>query len=76
MWKMTPGGILIESKEELKKRLGRSPDDGDAVVYCSMITRKMATILRMQQAQDIQTDVFTIGKRAQRQTEYNVFGRR
>jgi hypothetical protein len=29
---MTPRGIRIEAKEEIKKRLGRSPDDGDAVV--------------------------------------------
>ena len=27
-------GILIESKEQIKKRLGRSPDKGDAVVMC------------------------------------------
>lgn len=32
-YKLTAGGILIESKEDIKKRLGRSPDDGDAVVY-------------------------------------------
>ena len=33
-WKMTPRGILIEPKEDLKKpeRLGRSPDKGDAIV--------------------------------------------
>lgn len=33
-WKLTPRGILIEPKEDLKKpeRLGRSPDKGDAVV--------------------------------------------
>lgn len=39
-WKLTPSGILIESKEEIVKRLGRSPDDGDAVVYCSVNTVK------------------------------------
>lgn len=32
-WRMTPAGILIESKEEMRERLGRSPDDGDAVCY-------------------------------------------
>ena len=31
-WKLTTRGILIESKEEIKKRIGRSPDRGDAVV--------------------------------------------
>jgi hypothetical protein len=27
-------GILIESKDDLRKRLGRSPGKGDAVVMC------------------------------------------
>jgi hypothetical protein len=32
-WKVTSSGkILIESKQEIKKRIGRSTDDGDAVV--------------------------------------------
>lgn len=32
-WKTVPGGkIVIESKDEIKKRIGRSPDLGDAVV--------------------------------------------
>lgn len=30
-WKMTPGGILLESKEDIKARIGRSTDTGDAV---------------------------------------------
>jgi hypothetical protein len=30
-WRITGGGILIESKEDIRKRLGRSPDRGDAV---------------------------------------------
>ena len=30
---MTSGGrVQVESKEEIRKRLGRSTDDGDAVV--------------------------------------------
>ena len=40
MWKLTSGGILIEQKEEIKKRIQRSPDKGDAVLYCSMKTLK------------------------------------
>lgn len=33
-WKLMSGGrIQIESKDDIRKRLGRSPDDGDAVVY-------------------------------------------
>lgn len=31
-WKITPGGVLLESKEDLSERIGRSPDCGDAVV--------------------------------------------
>jgi len=31
LWKMTTGGVLIESKDDIKKRLGRSTDSGDAV---------------------------------------------
>lgn len=32
-WSLKTNGILIESKDELRKRLGRSPGKGDAVVY-------------------------------------------
>jgi hypothetical protein len=32
MWELTPRGIKIESKDEIRKRLSRSPDKGDAVV--------------------------------------------
>lgn len=39
-WKLTPSGVLIESKEDLIKRIGRSPDKGDAVIYASEITHK------------------------------------
>jgi len=39
-WKMTGGGVLVEAKEDIKSRIGRSPDRGDAVIYCSMETRK------------------------------------
>lgn len=34
-YKLTPSGILLESKADIKKRLGRSPDKGDAVVCCA-----------------------------------------
>lgn len=32
-WKLTPRGIQVEAKEDIIKRLGRSPDYGDAAVY-------------------------------------------
>lgn len=34
----TARGIQIESKDDIKKRLGRSPDRGDATVLCAMRT--------------------------------------
>lgn len=33
-FEITPRGIKIENKEAVMKRLGRSPDSGDAVVMC------------------------------------------
>jgi hypothetical protein len=32
-WKLTPRGIQVEAKPDIIKRLGRSPDYGDACVY-------------------------------------------
>lgn len=32
-WRPTPRGVQIEEKDEIKKRLGRSPDRGEAVMY-------------------------------------------
>lgn len=32
-WKLTPKGIQVEMKPDIIKRLGRSPDFGDAAVY-------------------------------------------
>lgn len=39
-WKLRPGGVQVESKDEIIKRIGRSPDRGDAVVMANMTTRK------------------------------------
>jgi len=35
-WKLTASGIQIESKDDIKKRIGRSPDSGDAVVLAAL----------------------------------------
>lgn len=45
-WKMTAGGkIQVESKDSIRERLGRSPDDGDAVVMAFYpVQRGPATI--------------------------------
>jgi phage terminase large subunit len=36
-WSQQNGKIIVQSKEELKKKLGRSPNKGDAVVYWNWI---------------------------------------
>jgi hypothetical protein len=33
-WELTTRGIRIEDKNQIRKRLGRSPDEGDAIVMC------------------------------------------
>jgi hypothetical protein len=43
-WKVLSGGkILIESKEQIKARLHRSTDAGDAVVQAFLVVKKRAT---------------------------------
>ncbi len=39
-WKLTVAGVQVEGKDEMKKRLGRSPDRGDAVCMALMGTVK------------------------------------
>ena len=39
-WKQTARGIMIESKDNIRKRLGRSTDCGDAVVLALTMGRK------------------------------------
>ncbi len=36
-WKLTVSGIQVEDKDEIKKRIGRSPDVGESVIYASAI---------------------------------------
>lgn len=38
-WTQQNGKIIVQSKEELKKKLGRSPNKGDAVVYWNWVRR-------------------------------------
>jgi hypothetical protein len=38
---MTASGIQVRSKEEMKQELGRSPDDGDAVIMANIPTMKI-----------------------------------
>jgi hypothetical protein len=64
LWMLTPGGILVESKEDkigadgvkiagLKRRLGRSPGKGEAVVYCSMVTQRRTKPIDLPPAQNL-----------------------
>lgn len=39
-WSLKTNGIQVESKEEIIKRLGRSPDKGDAVALAHLIRRR------------------------------------
>jgi hypothetical protein len=39
-WKLGVSGVLVESKDEMRKRLGRSPDRGDAVCMALLATAK------------------------------------
>jgi hypothetical protein len=39
-WKVSTTGILVESKEDIAKRIGRSPDRGDAACLALMTTEK------------------------------------
>jgi hypothetical protein len=41
-WEPTPGGIQIESKEHIRKRIGRSPNKGDAVMMALAMGDKAA----------------------------------
>lgn len=42
-WKLSAQGVQIESKEEIIKRIGRSPDKGDSIVYANAATRTKLT---------------------------------
>lgn len=38
-WEPCVKGIKIEDKDEIKKRLGRSPDEGESLIYASVIPK-------------------------------------
>jgi hypothetical protein len=39
-WSLSTSGILIESKDDIIERIGRSPDCGDAVVMACWIDKR------------------------------------
>lgn len=81
-WFLTPRGIQVESKEQIIHgprlhkdaiALGHSPDDADAVIYCSVDTIKQSVIRDLvtdQAGRDYDPLTFGIQKREQQQT-YN-----
>jgi len=40
-------GVMIESKEEIKKRLGRSPDKGESILLANLPTNKAAVLFEV-----------------------------
>jgi hypothetical protein len=43
-WELTPSGIKVESKEDIRKRIGRSPGKGDVIAM--VLTEGQAVITR------------------------------
>lgn len=43
-WTLRQNGIQVESKDDIKKRLGRSTDSGDAVAYANICTDKQNNV--------------------------------
>ena len=37
-YKITTAGVLVQDKKEIKERIGRSPDKGEAVMLCNYST--------------------------------------
>lgn len=58
-WKMTPRGIKVSTKDEVKEVLGRSPDAGDAFTYAQIDTVKTATLERMYEDTNFDTDPYS-----------------
>jgi len=40
-YKLTTSGVLVEEKEEIKKRIGRSPDKGESILYANLIQPRL-----------------------------------
>jgi hypothetical protein len=60
-WQLGQNGIQIESKKDIRKRIGRSPDVGDAIVMClsegeAVITRRLADAGRRRSIKNIRTE--------------------
>ena len=40
-YKLTTSGVLVEEKEEIKKRIGRSPDKGESILLANHLINKI-----------------------------------
>lgn len=60
-WSLTKGGIQVERKDDIIKRIGRSPDKGDAVVLANIETMK------------VNSDPFHADNQNRAVTDYNPF---
>jgi hypothetical protein len=47
LWRLGTSGIQVESKDDLRKRIGRSPDRADAVIYALVSTMKAGALQAM-----------------------------
>jgi len=54
-WENTPSGVLVEAKEDIKKRLKRSTDEGDAILLGWWASRKHAR-LKQREARAAEND--------------------
>lgn len=71
LWSLRNGKILIESKEDLIRRIGRSPDDGDAIVYCSVDTMKREARIG-KTAHETEYDPYTVVEKANNSAAHSV----
>ena len=60
-WKLTPRGIQIEDKNEIRKRLGRSPDEGDAIVMALSEGAKAAARMMNERTRVTRPDHANVG---------------
>jgi hypothetical protein len=72
-WELTTRGIKIEDKDQIRKRLGRSPDEGDAIVMCLSEGARAAAAELRRSRQGERPDHANVGyahvKRAERQRQ-------
>lgn len=58
-WEMTTRGIKVEDKADVKKRIGRSPDRGDAAVMCIADGEKAAVKIASMSSRTLPTTATT-----------------